>query len=116
MTTSASADATASQRDELKRVVKSSKSWLTRTKYFQRAIDAAFEQIDVDKSGDVTLEELYAGLLLIHLKMAAYVGAPACKVNNTCVQKPVCMLLHVLSFVRVACKFAFPRLMEVRLV
>ena len=35
--------------------------------------------IDVDKSGDVTLEELYAGFLLIHLKMAVYVGAPACR-------------------------------------
>jgi hypothetical protein len=100
MTTSASADATASARDELKRVQKSSKSWLTRTKYFQRAIDAAFEQIDVDKSGDVTLEELHAGLLLIHLKMAAYVGAPACKVNNMCVQRVLfvcCCIFCLLS-------------------
>ena len=39
--------------------------------------------LSVDKSGDVTLEELYAGLLLIHLKMAIYVGAPACRVRIT---------------------------------
>jgi hypothetical protein len=59
----------------------SSSSWLTRTKYFQKAIDSSFEMIDVDKSGDVTLEELYAGLLLIHLNMAVYVGPPACRVR-----------------------------------
>jgi len=58
----------------------SSSSWLTRTKYFQKAIDSSFEMIDVDKSGDVSLEELYAGLLLIHLNMAVYVGPPACRV------------------------------------
>ena len=59
----------------------SSSSWLTRTKYFQKAIDSSFEMIDVDKSGNVTLEELYAGLLLIHLNMAVYVGPPACRVG-----------------------------------
>ena len=59
----------------------SSSSWLTRTRYFQKAIDSSFELIDVDKSGDVTLEELYAGLLLIHLNMAVYVGPPACRVR-----------------------------------
>jgi hypothetical protein len=59
----------------------SSSSWLTRTKYFQKAIDSSFEMIDVDKSGDVSLEELYAGLLHIHLNMAVYVGPPACRVR-----------------------------------
>ena len=58
----------------------SSKSWLTSTKFFERRVDSAFSTVDVDKSGDVTCEELYAGLLLIHLKMAIYVGAPACRV------------------------------------
>ncbi|KAL7535728.1 hypothetical protein ACHAWF_005252 [Thalassiosira exigua] len=57
-------------------------SWLTRTEYFQKAIESSFQTIDVDKSGDVTLEELHAGLLLVHLKMAVYVGAPACRVRN----------------------------------
>ncbi|KAL7539448.1 hypothetical protein ACHAXR_009331, partial [Thalassiosira sp. AJA248-18] len=61
------------------KLLKSKKSWLTQTEYFQKAIDSAFAVIDADDSGDVTLEELYAGLLLIHLKMAIYVGAPACR-------------------------------------
>ena len=50
--------------------------WLTRTSYFQREINSSFKMVDTDGSGNVTLEELHAGLLLIHLNMAAYVGAP----------------------------------------
>ena len=65
-------------------LLQSKKSWLTSTKYFTKAINSSFDMIDVDKSGDVTLEELYAGLLLIHLKMAVYVGAPACRVCYMC--------------------------------
>lgn len=61
------------------KVIKNKLSWLTQTEYFQKTIDSSFDTIDVDKSGDVTLEELYAGLLLIHLKMAVYVGPPACR-------------------------------------
>mmetsp|Transcript_39190 Transcript_39190/g.71784 ORF Transcript_39190/g.71784 Transcript_39190/m.71784 type:complete len:475 (-) Transcript_39190:117-1541(-) len=61
------------------KLLKSKKSWLTQTEYFQKAIDSSFDMIDVDKSGDVSLEELYAGLLLIHLKLAVYAGAPACR-------------------------------------
>ena len=76
----------AKRDDQLKRktsraskLLESKKSWLTSTEYFQKAIDTSFGMVDADKSGDVTLEELYAGLLLIHLKMAVYVGAPACR-------------------------------------
>jgi hypothetical protein len=72
-------DSNQSKREKLKQKLKESKSWLTSTKYFQRIIDKSFNMIDVDGSGDITLEELYAGLLLIHLQMAAYVGAPATK-------------------------------------
>ena len=67
--------------DVVSNLLQSKKSWLTSTTYFTKAIDSSFDMIDVDKSGDVTLEELYAGLLLIHLKMAIYVGAPACRVR-----------------------------------
>lgn len=68
-------------RLKLTEIIKSKSSWLTRTKYFQKAIDASFDMVDQDKSGDVTLDEMYAGLLLIHLNLAVYVGAPACRVS-----------------------------------
>jgi len=61
------------------KLLKSKKSWLTQTGYFQKAIDSSFDMIDVDKSGDVSLEEMYAGLLLIHLQLAVYAGFPACR-------------------------------------
>ena len=89
--------------DKVSNLLQSKKSWLTSTKYFTKAINSSFDMIDVDKSGDVTLEELYAGLLLIHLKMAVYVGAPACRVCNIhiyvncCAYCLVCLfVLHVL--------------------
>ena len=89
--------------DKVSNLLQSKKSWLTSTKYFTKAINSSFDMIDVDKSGDVTLEELYAGLLLIHLKMAVYVGAPACRVRyiyiyvNCCAYCLVCLfVLHVL--------------------
>jgi hypothetical protein len=62
-------------------LVKRRTSILTKTSYFKNAVNLAFDSVDVDNSGGVTLEELYAGLLLIHLKMAIYVGAPACRVS-----------------------------------
>ena len=64
------------------KLLKSKKSWLTQTGYFQKAIDSSFDMIDVDKSGDVSLEEMYAGLLLIHLQLAVYAGFPACRVRT----------------------------------
>ena len=54
-------------------------SWLTRTKAFQKLCAHAFAMVDTDQSGDVDEQELYAGLLLIHLQLGMYLGPSACR-------------------------------------
>mmetsp|Transcript_35285 Transcript_35285/g.85094 ORF Transcript_35285/g.85094 Transcript_35285/m.85094 type:complete len:506 (+) Transcript_35285:116-1633(+) len=78
-----------------KKLMRGKRSWLTGTEYFKRAVESAFDTVDADKSGDVTMEELYAGLLLIHLKMAVYVGAPACRPASKEYVKEIFHLLDV---------------------
>merc|ERR1719291_554778 len=55
-------------------------SLLTRSKAFKKMVIKTFHDIDVDNSGAIDREELYTGLLLIHLKLATYVGPAATKV------------------------------------
>ncbi|VEU43950.1 unnamed protein product [Pseudo-nitzschia multistriata] len=50
-----------------------------RSSFFQKLCDDTFDSIDVDGSGKIDESELYRGLLLIHLKLGIYFGAPACK-------------------------------------
>ena len=76
-------DQTRKKRSKISALVKSKASRFTQSKYFGKLVDKSFASVDVDKSGDVTLEELYAGLLLIHLNMAKYVGSPACRVRRS---------------------------------
>jgi len=47
--------------------------------FFKTICDDAFDSIDADGSGTIDDSELYRGLLLIHLKLGLYFGAPACK-------------------------------------
>ena len=54
-------------------------SWLSRTKWFTKLSDAAFDVVDADESGEVDEKELYSGLLLIHLKLGCYAGPAACR-------------------------------------
>jgi len=54
-------------------------SWFCRTAYFQKLCDASFEIVDADHSGGVDVNELYSGLLLIHLKLGTYCGPAACR-------------------------------------
>lgn len=54
-------------------------SWLMRQRRFRRLCDAVFDAVDTDGSGSVDEKELYAGLLLIHLKFGAYAGPAACR-------------------------------------
>jgi hypothetical protein len=52
---------------------------LRKSQPFKRLCHAAFSVIDCDKSGQVDKQELYTGLLLIHLRLAAFVGPAACR-------------------------------------
>jgi hypothetical protein len=54
-------------------------SWFCRTSHFYHLCDMAFEAVDADQSGTVDESELYAGLLLIHLKLGTYAGPAACR-------------------------------------
>jgi len=55
-------------------------SIFTRSKTFQNTVIKTFHDIDTDNSGTIDREELYTGLLLIHLKLATYVGPAATKI------------------------------------
>jgi Ca2+-binding protein (EF-Hand superfamily) len=58
---------------------KGGKSLFSRSKRFQKMVDNVFVSIDTDGSGEIDKKELYAGLILIHLRLAAYVGPAACR-------------------------------------
>jgi hypothetical protein len=42
-------------------------------------LESAFQMVDADGSGEVDEQELYSGLLLIHLKLGVSLGPAACK-------------------------------------
>ncbi len=54
-------------------------SFLFRSKIFENIVNYTFDSIDIDKSGTIDRKEIYTGLLLVHLKLAAYVGPAACR-------------------------------------
>lgn len=53
-------------------------SLLTQTPLFQSLAQKAFETCDSDRTGRLGKDELYAGILLVHLQLAKYAGAAAC--------------------------------------
>ena len=55
-------------------------NFIVRSERFQKLVQYVFDSVDVDGSGKICKEELYCGLIIIHLKLAAYVGPSACRV------------------------------------
>jgi len=51
---------------------------LTRSEAFRKAAEWAFAKCDTDGSGRLRRGELYAGVLLVHIQLAKYVGPAAC--------------------------------------
>ena len=70
-------DADAATKKRTSRLKKA--SWFCRTAYFSKLCDTAFDGVDSDRSGCVDVNELYSGLLLIHLKLGTYAGPAACR-------------------------------------
>lgn len=72
-------------KEETKTTITTTKSsggnFLTRRKFFQTMVTKAFNDCDTSSSGEVDKQELYAGLLLVHLKLAKFAGAAACYVS-----------------------------------
>jgi Ca2+-binding EF-hand superfamily protein len=70
---------TAISRSKTRKTDRSWLSWICRTRYFSNLCDTVFDAIDSDRSNAVDKNELYQGLLLIHLKLGTYAGPAACK-------------------------------------
>lgn len=53
-------------------------SWITRSKPFKNVVKWAFGVCDNDSTGEIHKDELYTGVILVHLMIAKYAGAAAC--------------------------------------
>lgn len=53
-------------------------TFITRRRFFRNMSVKAFHDMDTDGNGGVDENELYTGLLLIHLELAKYAGPSAC--------------------------------------
>lgn len=56
--------------------------WLQRSSAFQGLTQWAFDMCDARGDGRINSDELYAGILLVHLHLAKYVGVTACTPLN----------------------------------
>jgi hypothetical protein len=66
-------------KSKVERTKQDKTSFLATSKYFHKLVDWAFDAVDVDHSGQIDKKELYSGLILIHLKLASYLGPAACR-------------------------------------
>ena len=55
-----------------------SSNLLTRTNVFHRLVHWSFQQCDTNCTGRIQKEELYTGIVLVHLQLAKYAGVAAC--------------------------------------
>jgi hypothetical protein len=60
-----------------------SSNFVTRTAAFRRLTKWAFSKVDANSTGSVNKDELYAGVLLVHLRLARYTGSAACEFDVT---------------------------------
>ena len=55
---------------------------LTKSKAFERFSNWAFERCDTKRTGDISMNDLYSGVLLMHLCIARLLGPVACYVSS----------------------------------
>lgn len=68
----------ADAKAKLKAKMKKAGNALTNSKFFLEKVDAAWEACDIEKTGKVNKDGLYAGIIFIHLKLAEAAGPAAC--------------------------------------
>jgi len=67
---------------------------LAKFKLFRYLSKYVFDEIDTDKSGGVDEQELYTGLLLLHLYLASYLGPAAAKPAS---RQKVSLVFHMMD-------------------
>eukprot|EP00808_Paulinella_micropora_P020637 g47128.t1 len=67
---------------------------LTRTQRFQTYVRQAFEAVDADRDGKVSEEEAYAMVLLLYLKVAAYITIYPTTIPS---RERVCKVFHLMD-------------------
>mmetsp|Transcript_112711 Transcript_112711/g.325673 ORF Transcript_112711/g.325673 Transcript_112711/m.325673 type:complete len:251 (+) Transcript_112711:143-895(+) len=63
---------------KLQKKAKSVKDRLTESWIFRRVVDKAYRVCDPKNTNHISVDQLYSGLLLVHLNLAKYCGAAAC--------------------------------------
>merc|ERR1719491_679434 len=81
MSTPTTGDENINHHHRLVKTAHESSTFLTRSFLFKKFIREVFKDIDTDKSNNIDKDELYKGVLLIHLQLAMYAGPAACRVS-----------------------------------
>ncbi|GKY97068.1 hypothetical protein MPSEU_000665300 [Mayamaea pseudoterrestris] len=53
-------------------------TFFTKTRAFKRLTKWAFKECDIKKTGRISKNDFYAGMLLVHIQLAKYAGSAAC--------------------------------------
>jgi hypothetical protein len=64
-------------------------NWFTKSRAFTRLVDWAYGVCDKGKTNHISSEQLYSGLLLVHLNLAKYFGSAACMVRTVLVTSSI---------------------------
>ena len=66
---------------KLQHKVHTARNRLTKSQWFQGKVQEVWEACDANGTGSLNKEELYTGIIFLHLKLAEKAGAAACHVS-----------------------------------